>query len=67
MRGVTSVEFAALHNRRQGQQRQVPFETIQRFLERCCELGLLRREVGDDGVRRYVLTRPLFLAGRASQ
>ena len=63
MRGVTPLEFAEMCNRhRRYGWNPVPFETIPPFLERCCDLGLLSREVGEDGRRRYVPTRKLFLA-----
>lgn len=59
--GVTAVEFAAMCQEHMPKYsaRKFPAETSEPFLERCCALGLARRE-SQNGRTRYVATRRLM-------
>jgi hypothetical protein len=59
-RGVTANEFAAMCQERMPKALPTRFarDSAQPFLDRCCDLGLVRREDGD-GMTRYAPTPAL--------
>lgn len=60
--GVTATEFTAMCQKRMPwfATLRFPVETTQPFLDRCCEVGLLRRE-NQNGTTRYFPTQALFV------